>query len=122
VSVSALKGRGASRRVARIARDLLPNVRRTDVIVRVADERLLLLPGGDNQVAASVLARCVDEERTDLLVGIAAFPGDGPTFAALREVAEACEQPWPAGGRPGADQRPGRLAGGWLAPPPCPRG
>jgi lipopolysaccharide/colanic/teichoic acid biosynthesis glycosyltransferase len=113
VSVSVRKGRGASRRVARIARDLLPNVRRTDVIVRVADERLLLLlPGGDNQVGASVLARCVDEERTDLFVGIAAFPGDGPTFASLREVAEAREQPWPAGGRPGADQRPGRLAGG----------
>jgi lipopolysaccharide/colanic/teichoic acid biosynthesis glycosyltransferase len=112
-SVSVLKGRGASRRVARVARDLLPNVRRTDVLVRVADERLvLLLPGGDSQVAASVLTRCLADERTDLFVGIAAFPADGPTFASLRERAEAREQPWPAGGGPGTDQRPGRLARG----------
>jgi len=100
-SISVPEPRGASRRLARIARDLLPDLRRTDVIVRVVKERMVLvLPGGDAQVAAAVLRRSLAGKHPDLRLGIASFPDDGPNFAALKAAAQAREQPWPDLGGP----------------------
>jgi lipopolysaccharide/colanic/teichoic acid biosynthesis glycosyltransferase len=111
-SISVPNGRGASRRLARIVRDLLPSLRRTDVIVRVVKERLVVvLPGDDDHVAASVLRRCLTGENANMCVGIAAFPRDGPTFASLRDVALAREQPWQAGRGPSSEDSPGPDAG-----------
>lgn len=87
--------RGASRRLARVARDLLPNLRRTDVIVRVVKERLVVvLPGADAQVAAAVVRRSLAAKHPDVRLGIASFPDDGPNFAALKEAAQARERSW----------------------------
>ena len=101
-----------------IARDVLSDLRRTDVIVRAASDRLLIvLPASDREVAGAVLMRCLDGDHGDLLVGVATFPHDGPTFAALRDAAQARERHWaphPASRpprrsvrRPGAPRRPG---------------
>jgi len=104
-SISVPEPRGASRRLARIAHDLLPALRRTDVIVRVVKERLVLvLPGGDAQVATAVLRRSLVDKHPDVRLGIASFPDDGPNFAALKEAAQAREQPWSdLGGPPAGD-------------------
>jgi lipopolysaccharide/colanic/teichoic acid biosynthesis glycosyltransferase len=104
-SISVPEPRGASRRLAQIARDLLPDLRRTDVIVRLVKERLVLvLPGGDARVAAAVLRRFPVGKHRDVLLGIASFPDDGLNFAALKEAAQAREQPWPdLGGPPTGD-------------------
>ena len=100
-SISVPQAPRASRRLAGIARDLLLDLRRTDVIVRVVDERLvLLLPEGDDQAAAGVLRRCLAGKHPDVRIGIASFPGDGPTFAALKKAAQGREQPWPDLGGP----------------------
>jgi lipopolysaccharide/colanic/teichoic acid biosynthesis glycosyltransferase len=111
-SISVPEGRCASRPLPRIARDLLRSLRRTDVIVRAVKERLIVvLPDNDNQVAASVLGRCLGGDRPDVFVGIATFPHDGATFASLTEVARAREQRWSARGPPRADDRPDPFAG-----------
>ena len=105
-SISVPGSRQVSRRLARVARELLAELRRTDVIVRAVNERLVVvLPGGDHQVATAVLRRCLGEEHAGVLVGIATFPQDGPTFAALRLAAQSREQPWPGAGEP-PDERP----------------
>ena len=88
--------RGASRRLARIAGELVPHLRRTDAIVRAITNRLVVvLPGGDDDVAMAVLGRALAAHDADLLVGTATFPHDGPTWASLKDVARAREQPWP---------------------------
>jgi lipopolysaccharide/colanic/teichoic acid biosynthesis glycosyltransferase len=111
-SISVPTRRGASRQLARIARALLPSLRRTDVIVRALKGRLVvLLPGGDEHVAASVLDRSLAGESADVFVGIATFPHDGPTFASLREIAQAREQPWSDAGGPRGGGRPDPPAG-----------
>ncbi len=107
VSISVPHVRGTSRRLARIARALVPGLRRTDVIVRVATERLVLvLPGADEGVATGVLERVLPGNDIEVRVGLATFPEDGPTWASLRDVAQARERPWPAVRRPGAGVRP----------------
>jgi hypothetical protein len=94
-SISVANTRGASRRLARIARELVPSLRRTDAIVRAISDRLVVvLPGGDDDVAIAVLTRALAGERADVLVGTATFPEDGPTWASLKDVARAREQPW----------------------------
>jgi lipopolysaccharide/colanic/teichoic acid biosynthesis glycosyltransferase len=111
-SISAPERRGASRRLARVARDLLPDLRRTDVIVRVVKERLVLvLPGGDAQVAARVLRRSLAGKHPDVRLGIASFPDDGLNFAALREAAQAREQAWPDMGAPPSGDVPASTGG-----------
>lgn len=111
-SISVPQPRGASRRLARIARDLLPDLRRTDVIVRAVKERLVLvLPGGDAQVAAAVLRRSLAGKHPDLRLGIASFPDDGLNFAALKQAAQAREQPWPDLGGPPAGDAPAPAGG-----------
>jgi hypothetical protein len=98
-SISVPRARGASRRLARIAHDLVPSVRRTDAIVRAITDRLVVvLPGGDDVVAVAVVGRALADEHADVLVGTATFPEDGPTWALLKDVAQAREQPWPPAG------------------------
>ena len=97
VSIAVPEARGAARRLARIARELVPSLRRTDAIVRAITDRLVVvLPGGDNDVATAVLGRALAGGRNELLVGTATFPEDGPTWESLKEVARAREQPWPS--------------------------
>jgi lipopolysaccharide/colanic/teichoic acid biosynthesis glycosyltransferase len=95
-SISVPETRESSRRLARIARELVPRLRMTDAIVRVAPWRVVVvLPGADSGVAMSVLGRAPAGARPDVLLGIAAFPEDGQTFASLKEVARSRERPWP---------------------------
>jgi hypothetical protein len=95
LSIAVPETRGAARRLARIARELVPSLRRTDAIVRaIADRLVVVLPGGDNDVAASVLERALVGERNGVLVGTATFPEDGPTWQSLKDVARARERPW----------------------------
>jgi hypothetical protein len=94
-SIAVPEARGAARRLARIARELVPSLRRTDAIVRAITDRLVVvLPGGDNEIATAVLERALVGERVEVLVGMATFPEDGPTWESLKEVARAREQPW----------------------------
>jgi hypothetical protein len=96
VSIALPETRGAARRLARIARELVPSLRRTDAIVRAITGRLVVvLPGGDNEVATAVLDRALVTAPDEVLVGTASFPEDGPTCQALKDVAQARERPWP---------------------------
>ncbi len=96
LSIAVPETRGAGRRLGRIARELVPSLRRTDAIVRaIADRLVVVLPGGDSDVAAAVLERALVGERNGVLVGTATFPEDGPTWQSLKDVAEARERPWP---------------------------
>ena len=89
--------RGATRNLARIARELGSSLRRTDVIVRAFTDRLLVvLPGADEAVALAVLGRALVGERREVRIGAAAFPEDGPTWESLTDVAQRREQPWPS--------------------------
>jgi lipopolysaccharide/colanic/teichoic acid biosynthesis glycosyltransferase len=99
-SISVAGGRRSSRRLGQIARELVPGLRMTDAVVRVATGRevVVILPGADSDVATAVLGRAPARERTDVLVGIATFPEDGQTFASLKEVARSRERPWSGGG------------------------
>jgi hypothetical protein len=64
--------------------------------VRAITNRLVVvLPGGDEEVATTVLERALVGERAEVLVGTATFPQDGATWESLKEVARAREQPWP---------------------------
>ena len=94
-TIAVPEARGAARRLARIARELVPSLRRTDAIVRAITDRLVVvLPGGDNEIATAVLERALVGERVEVLVGMATFPEDGPTWESLKEVARVREQPW----------------------------
>jgi len=95
LSIAVPETRGAARRLARIAHELVPSLRRTDAIVRaIADRLLVVLPGGDNDVAAAVLERALVGERDGVLVGTATFPEDGPTWQSLKDIAQARERLW----------------------------
>jgi hypothetical protein len=100
-TIAVPNARGASRRLARIASELVPSLRRTDAIVRaVANRLVVVLPGGDHQVAMAVLNRVLTRRHPDVLVGIATFPHDAPTWGSLKDVAREREQPWPGVRRP----------------------
>jgi lipopolysaccharide/colanic/teichoic acid biosynthesis glycosyltransferase len=95
-SISVAHGRGPSRRLDQIARELVSCLRVTDVVVRtVTDRVVVVLPGLDDHVALAVLTRAPVGERAGVLLGIATFPEDGPTFDSLKDVARSREQPWP---------------------------
>jgi lipopolysaccharide/colanic/teichoic acid biosynthesis glycosyltransferase len=95
-SISVRGSRGSSRRLARIACELVSCLRVTDAVVRVADGNVVVvLPGADSQVAATVLTRAPVDDRAELLLGIATFPEDGQTYALLKDVARSRQRPWP---------------------------
>ena len=108
-SISPAGARGSSRRLARTARELMPCLRLTDAVVRVAGGRLVVvLPGADDRVAMTVLGRVPTAARGDLLLGTATFPDDGQTFGLLKELARSREMPWPRRDGPGSGPRPRR--------------
>jgi lipopolysaccharide/colanic/teichoic acid biosynthesis glycosyltransferase len=123
-SISVPETRESSRRLARIARELVPRLRMTDAIVRVAPWRVVVvLPDTAGGVAMSVLGRAPAGERADVLLGIAAFPEDGQTFASLKEVARSRERPWPRKRKPTERKPSADLPRPGLAParPPAPQ-
>lgn len=96
-SISVPDARAASRRLTRIGRELSPSLRRTDAVVLAVGRRLVvLLPGGDDDIAMSVLERAIARRADGVCVGTATFPRDGTTWAALTSVAQARERPWSA--------------------------
>lgn len=96
-SVAVPNVRGATRHLARIAREMGSSLRRTDVIVRAFTDRLLVvLPGANEALALAVLGRALVGEGGELRVGAAVFPEDGPTWESLTEVAQLREQSWPS--------------------------
>jgi lipopolysaccharide/colanic/teichoic acid biosynthesis glycosyltransferase len=104
-SIAVPRTRGAAPRLARVVRELVASLRRTDVIVRVAKERLVVvLPRADAEVASALLERSFSPGDAGVLVGTATFPHDGPTFAGVRAVALGRERPWPAEARSGGDR------------------
>ncbi len=108
VASISLAGRGSSRRLAEVARELVPSLRLTDAIVRLTTGRLVVvLPGADAHVASAVLVRSPAGNRPNVLLGIATFPEDGPTFALLKDVARSRELPWPREGGSGTGLPPG---------------
>jgi hypothetical protein len=110
-SIAVPEARGAARRLARIARELVPSLRRTDAIVRAITDRLVVvLPGGDDEVATTVLERVLVGECVEVLVGTATFPEDGPTWESLKEVARARERPWPRARTARAGSHPARVS------------
>jgi lipopolysaccharide/colanic/teichoic acid biosynthesis glycosyltransferase len=118
-SISVPETRDSSRRLALIARGLVPRLRMTDAVVRVAAHRLVVvLPGADNPVAMAVLGRAPAGERADVLLGVATFPEDGTTFASLKEAARSRERLWSPGEGPGTDPRGDRST---REPQPAPR-
>jgi lipopolysaccharide/colanic/teichoic acid biosynthesis glycosyltransferase len=96
VASIALGGRRASaRRLAEVARALVPCLRVTDAIVRAAaDGIVVVLPGADERVALNVLGRMSAAKRRDLVLGTATFPDDGQTYALLKDVARSRRRPW----------------------------
>ena len=98
-SIAVPTARGAARRLARIAHELAPSLRRTDAVVRAITDRLVIvLPGGDHDVAMAVVARVLTGRHEEVLVGTATFPEDGPTWESLKHVARGRERPWPSPG------------------------
>jgi hypothetical protein len=96
-SISLADTRAASRRLTRIGRELGPSLRRTDAVVLAVGRRLVvLLPGGDDDIAQSVLERTIAPRADGVRVGTATFPRDGATWAALTSVARTRERPWRA--------------------------
>jgi lipopolysaccharide/colanic/teichoic acid biosynthesis glycosyltransferase len=95
VSTSVPPGRGSSRRLAKLAQELVPSLRRSDVIVRALNDRLVVvMPRVRAGGASAVLARALAGHEGTVLIGIAAFPEDGLTWTALKEAAQLREQPW----------------------------
>ena len=96
VASIALGGRRASaRRLAEVARALVPCLRVTDAIVRAAaDGIVVVLPGADEPVTRNVLGRMSTAKRRDLVLGTATFPDDGQTYALLKDVARSRRRPW----------------------------
>ena len=122
-SISVPEPRGASRRLARVARELLPDLRRTDVIVRAVEGApgAWCCRGAMPRLRGAVLRRCLGERaRRRAGSGSRRFPEDGPTFAALKEAAQSREQPWPGPGEPPADAPPPPSAA--IPPEPGPIG
>jgi lipopolysaccharide/colanic/teichoic acid biosynthesis glycosyltransferase len=108
-SIAAATQRAPSRRLGEIARALMPYLRVTDAVVRVAaDGVVVVLPGADDRVALSVLDRLPAHQRAGLLLGMATFPEDGQTYALLKEVARSRRRPWPTGGPPSSNGHTGR--------------
>jgi lipopolysaccharide/colanic/teichoic acid biosynthesis glycosyltransferase len=104
VSISVARSRGPARRLAQVARTLVPYLRVTDAVVRVApDDVAVVLPGADDQVARTVLGRIPARERSDLVLGTATFPDDGQTYELLKDVARSRRRPWPSGDGPSAN-------------------
>jgi lipopolysaccharide/colanic/teichoic acid biosynthesis glycosyltransferase len=96
--------------LARLARALVPSLRRSDVIIRLVTDRLaVVLPRADARVADAIIARALTGVEAAVFVGIATFPKDGLTWAALKEVARERERPWPEAS--GADSGIGSEAG-----------
>jgi lipopolysaccharide/colanic/teichoic acid biosynthesis glycosyltransferase len=110
--ISPAPARGSLRRIAGVARALVPYLRVTDSLVRVvADGLVVVLPGADERVARAVLERLPAKQRAGLLMGIATFPQDGHSYALLKEVAQSRRRPWRAGPGPGGGNgRPRREA------------
>lgn len=101
-SLSVPAERGTTRRLAGIARELVPGLRRSDVIVRAVTDRLVVvLPRADTDVAKAVITRALAHGDPDVLVGIATFPEDALTWAGLKDVAREREAPWLDAGGPG---------------------
>jgi lipopolysaccharide/colanic/teichoic acid biosynthesis glycosyltransferase len=99
--VSFSEPRRSSRRLARVVHELLPYLRVTDAVVRLAAGGVVVvLPGADARVAAAVLGRALAAEPPGLLLGVATFPEDGQTFAVLKEVARSRQRPWPGDAGP----------------------
>jgi lipopolysaccharide/colanic/teichoic acid biosynthesis glycosyltransferase len=108
-SIAAAPQRARSRLLAEIARALMPCLRVTDAVVRVAaDGVVVVLPGADDRVAMAVLDRLPDHQRAGLLLGTATFPEDGQTYALLKQVARSRRRPWPTGGPPSSNGHTGR--------------
>jgi lipopolysaccharide/colanic/teichoic acid biosynthesis glycosyltransferase len=113
VSLWVPRRRGASRSLARLARALVPSLRRSDVIIRLVTDRLaVVLPRADARVADAIIARALTGVEAAVFVGIATFPKDGLTWAALKEVARERERPWPeaSGADSGIGSEPGPTA------------
>jgi len=109
-SIAVPEARGAARRLGRIARELVASLRRTDAIVRsITDRLVVVLPGGDSELATAVLERVLVDEHHEVLVGTATFPEDGLTWESLKDVAQAREQPWPCAGAAGIGSRTDRV-------------
>jgi lipopolysaccharide/colanic/teichoic acid biosynthesis glycosyltransferase len=105
-SIAAAQPRGAGRRLARVTGALVPYLRVADTVVWVAaDGVVVVLPGADERVACAVLDRLPAPQRAGLLMGTATFPGDGQSYARLKEVARSRRRPWPAGPGPGSNGR-----------------
>jgi lipopolysaccharide/colanic/teichoic acid biosynthesis glycosyltransferase len=105
-SIGVASARGSSRRLAEVARALLPSLRITDAVVRVsAEDVVVVLPGADDQAALAVLDRLPGGQRGDLLLGTATFPQDGQTYALLRRVARSRRRPWRGEQGPGSNGR-----------------
>jgi lipopolysaccharide/colanic/teichoic acid biosynthesis glycosyltransferase len=103
-SISVARTRGASRRLAQVAHALVPHLRVTDAVVRLAPDGVaVVLPGADDHAARSVLGRLPVRERSDLVLGTATFPDDGQTYALLKDVARSRQRPWPSGDGPSAN-------------------
>ena len=95
VSVSVPPGRGSSRQLAKLAQELVPSLRRSDVIVRALSDRLVVvMPRVRAGGASAVLARALAGHEGIVLIGIATFPEHGLTWGALKEAAQLREQPW----------------------------
>jgi lipopolysaccharide/colanic/teichoic acid biosynthesis glycosyltransferase len=108
-SIAVGRARGSSRRLAQVARALVPYLRVTDAVVRVAaDGVVVVLPGADDRIATAVLDRMPVRQRGDLLLGTATFPHDGPTYALLKDVAQSRRRPWSSGGTPSSNGHAGR--------------
>jgi lipopolysaccharide/colanic/teichoic acid biosynthesis glycosyltransferase len=104
-SIAVARPRGSARRLAAVAHSLLPHLRVTDALVRVApDGVVVVLPGADNGIALAVLDRLPMSQRTDLLLGTATFPEDGQSFAILKAVARSRRRPWGDGGGVGGSR------------------
>jgi lipopolysaccharide/colanic/teichoic acid biosynthesis glycosyltransferase len=115
-SISVAPSRGASRRLAKVARTLVPYLRLTDAVVRVAaDGVAVVLPGADDRAARAVLGRVPAPARSDLILGTATFPDDGQTYALLKDVARSRRRPWLSGDGPSAN---GHAGGAPRAPAP----
>jgi lipopolysaccharide/colanic/teichoic acid biosynthesis glycosyltransferase len=95
VSISVPPRRGSSRQIAKLAQELVPSLRRSDVIVRALSDRLVVvMPRTPAGGASAVLARALAGHEGIVLIGIATFPEDGLTWGALKEAAQLREQPW----------------------------
>jgi hypothetical protein len=94
-SISLPAARGARRRLAGIARRLAQTLRKTDSIVVSKSRRVVVvLPGGDDGSAVATVGRALADEDETVLVGTAAFPRDGLTWAAVKEAARLRERQW----------------------------